>query len=159
MKYTQLLQEICDELDYDEDEFDPEDLIHEDIKTLKSMSEEEIDKILKALWQATDDLLQEFKNHQIFNYDIDDIKDYFRALYFKDHPDEQKLWDKEGEMSEAFYAFMKNHPDFTGKAAEFIVEGGIIDEFNEELVRKVSEDFDLSSEIIELMRGINGISL
>jgi hypothetical protein len=69
------------------------------------------------------------------------------------------LWDKESEMSESFYAFMKSHPDFTGKVSDFIVEGGIIDEFHEKLVSKISEDFDLSSEIIELIRSINGISL
>ena len=159
--FEELKKELCDEFGYDEDEFDSEDEIHKGIEKLKSMTEEEIDKIIQALWHIMDELYEDFENHDIYSYDISEITDYFKDIYFEVHPNEKKQChdDDDNEFSDAFFEFMKNHPDFSTKVGEFFVQiPYILDEFHKEAVIKVSEDFGLPSEIIEIIRRIEGIS-
>jgi len=162
--YAKMLQEICAELGYNEDEFDSGNEIHNGIKKLESKPEEEIARIIQALWDVLDKEWENILNGYVA-FDFTDIYKLFHGRYFETFPDEQKRWDEENgwlddEAFDKFFKFMRNQPDYEEiVATKGMIEGGVYDFFIEVVVRKVSEDIDLPYEIIEVIRNINGIGL
>ena len=105
--FEKWLQEICEELGYNEDE------IHKSVAKFESMS---IDSIYEALDAAENNEREIMAEKCIddgsmdFDYIFDDYFERFNGQYFEEYPDEKKRWDEDEDIdNDLFINFMKKY--------------------------------------------------